>query len=152
MIQDILAQWSSLEVVDSAQDVDIAMLEESELELRFLSWLERKVKRLGGRFKAAPVGQGKSGYQFQLGNSIWEIEPQVPLGTNFDVAESARADFLFRQTSGTGDISLPIAVFLDGWKFHRDRIDQDVRQRMAISEIRQFAGLVHYLGRCAGRR
>ena len=115
-----------------------ATLEESELELRFLSWLERQVKQQGGKFQAVPVQRGKSGYLLQIGNATWEIEPQVELCDHFCVKEPARADFLFRQTSGSEDLSLPIAVFLDGWEFHKDRIHQDVRQRLAIKNSGQL--------------
>ncbi len=137
MIRDILAHWPELQAVDSIQTVDTDRVEESELELRFLSWLEHKVRQAGGQFQAAPVGPGKNGYLFQCGDqgdTTWEMEPQVDLDSGYSVAEPVRADFLLRPRRGPQALSRPIAVFLDGWRYHRDRIALDIRQRLTIRD------------------
>ena len=134
MIREVLSVWSDLQTQNSIGDVDISQIEESELELRFVSWLQEKIQGAGGQFRAAPVQQGKHGYLIRLDEITWEIEPQVNLDSGYSVAEPARADFLLRQTSGTDAKSKPIALFLDGWKYHQDRVATDVRQRMSIRD------------------
>ena len=134
MIREVLSVWSDLQTQNSIGDVDISQIEESELELRFVSWLQEKVQGAGGQFQSAPVQQGKLGYLIRLEDITWEIEPQVNLDSGYSVTEPARADFLLRQTSGPGTMSKPIALFLDGWKHHRERVATDVRQRMSIRD------------------
>ena len=134
MIREVLACWSDLQVQDSLGEIDHPQVEESELELRFIAWLQERVQEAGGRFQAAPVHQGKHGYLIQLDDTAWEIEPQVDLGSEYSVTEPARADFLLRQASGPGTVSRPIALFLDGWKHHRDRVARDIRQRQSIRD------------------
>ena len=134
MIREVLSVWPDLQTQDSIGDVDISQIEESELELRFVSWLQEKVQGAGGQFQSAPVQQGKHGYLIRMDDITWEIEPQVNLDSRYSVTEPARADFLLRQTSGPDDMSKPIALFLDGWKYHQDRVATDVRQRMSIRD------------------
>ncbi len=132
MMREVLACWSDLQAQDSIGTIDCAQAEESELELRFVTWLKAKVLESGGQFQAAPVCQGKHGYLIQLNDRAWEIAPQVDLDSGYSVTEPARADFLLRQVGGPGTLSGPVALFLDGWKYHRERVALDIRQRMSI--------------------
>ncbi len=34
---------------------------------------------------------------------------------------------------------MPIAVFLDGWQYHKDRIGDDIAKRMAVARSGKFA-------------
>ena len=134
MIREVLSVWPDLQTQNSIGDVDISQIEESELELRFVSWLQEKVQGAGGQFQVAPVQQSKHGYLIRLDDITWEIEPQVNLDSGYSVTEPARADFLLRQTSGPDVMSKPIALFLDGWKHHQTRVATDIRQRMSIRD------------------
>ncbi len=138
MLREILGHWSSLEAASSLEQVDAAQVEESELELRFVAWLQREVQVAGGQFRSAPVRPGKNGYVIRMAGVIWEIEPQVSLGSGDSVVVPSRADFVFRQIKGGSQLSRPIAVFTDGWAYHQDRIALDIRQRMAIRDSGKF--------------
>jgi DEAD/DEAH box helicase domain-containing protein len=53
------------------------------------------------------------------------------------VVVSSKADFLFRPARGREGV-LPIALFTDGFHYHRDRVGEDMRQRTAIARSRRF--------------
>ena len=46
-------------------------------------------------------------------------------------------DFALRPAQAKSE-RVPVAVFLDGWEFHKDRGGQDLRQRMALLASRQW--------------
>ena len=50
-----------------------------------------------------------------------------PLQVNYP----SRTDFVFRSASSRQNLK-PIAIFTDGWEYHRDRLDRDFQQRLAI--------------------
>lgn len=138
-IRKILADWNTLEAVPNLDRViNEERWEESALEQRFLEWLEQKAKAEGGQLKVGPTRSGKRGYVFQHQNMVWEVEPQVMLGMGDSVREPSRADFLFCPLHGAAASALPIAVFLDGWRYHRGRIALDIRQRLAIRDSGKF--------------
>ncbi|MBK6287410.1 MAG: hypothetical protein IPF49_07205 [Gammaproteobacteria bacterium] len=49
---------------------------------------------------------------------------------------ACKPDFLLWPESAPG--TLPIAVFLDGWQYHRNRIGDDIAKRMAIARSGRF--------------
>jgi DEAD/DEAH box helicase domain-containing protein len=56
------------------------------------------------------------------------VEQQVPIGEAEGVGAFSRADFLLTPTAG----GKPIAIYTDGWEFHRSRLATDAEQRMAL--------------------
>jgi DEAD/DEAH box helicase domain-containing protein len=80
---------------------------------------------------------GKPGYFLKVGDRAYYIEPQVKLGELSGVSLPSRADFVIR-SARFNDGMKPIAVFLDGFTYHRDRIGQDMAQRMAIVQSGKF--------------
>ncbi len=127
----ILDAWSTLEPVESLGDVSISGLLDSVLEARFLEAL-RQAKREGRQARFRPdMVNNKPGYLFQLGGKAWTVEPQVELAGNDGVAVPVSIDFVLRPAWAHSD-RRPIAVFLDGWQYHRERIGKDMLQRMAL--------------------
>ncbi|MCP9820013.1 DEAD/DEAH box helicase [Synechococcus sp. Cruz-9H2] len=140
-LQAILRRWGDLQATDrSLSEITINSRAESELELRFLEAL-----RTG---KGAPDGlpvvlkqdviHGRIGYLLKIGSgqvaNTWKVEQQVPLGEGEGVAEFSRADFLLTPTAG----GKPIAIYTDGWEFHRGRLADDARQRMALQRSGRY--------------
>lgn len=110
---------------------------DSELERRFIEALRRRPADGSVRFEVREelVRNSKPGYFLQAGDAVWDIEPQVELGSKEGVAIACKPDFVF----WPGNVQQrAIAVFLDGWKYHKDRIGDDIAKRMAVARSGKF--------------
>jgi DEAD/DEAH box helicase domain-containing protein len=140
-LQTILNRWEELQPSErSLSEVVINTRAESELELRFIEKLRE------GKGKPAGVTvtlrddfiKGNKGYllTFNNGSSVvsWKVEQQVPIGEAEGVRAFSRADFLITPTAG----GKPIAVYTDGWEYHRGRLATDAEQRMALQRSGRY--------------
>ena len=140
-LQAILEHWTKLTTAErSLSDITINTRAESELELRFIEKLREG--------KGAPRGvtvslksdviQGRKGYLLSLTRAKrvvrWKLQQQVLLGESEGVSCDSRADFLLTPTAG----GKPIAIYTDGWEFHRGRLATDAQQRMALQRSGRF--------------
>ncbi|WP_228024709.1 DUF1998 domain-containing protein [cf. Phormidesmis sp. LEGE 11477] len=118
---------------------------ESELERRFIEAIRRYSgkastnKTDGGNSPQLrnDIIKGRTGYFLKVGEFSWIIETQVSLGPSDGVAIPSRADFVLRPASNRMN-SRPIVIFTDGWEYHKDRIGEDLQQRLAIIRSGQF--------------
>jgi DEAD/DEAH box helicase domain-containing protein len=109
---------------------------DSALERRFVEALRRE--QGGLRFELTEVlVRGKSGYQVQAGARRWRLEPQVGVDESHGVQLPSRPDFVFWPDDGVVD--LPVAVFLDGWQYHKDSLALDLSKRLAIAKSGKFS-------------
>jgi DEAD/DEAH box helicase domain-containing protein len=140
-LQTILRRWADLQLSErSLSEVVINTRAESELELRFIEKLRE------GKGKPPGVSvtlrddfiKGNKGYLLTLSSGShsvsWKVELQVPLGEAEGVRSFSRADFLLTPTAG----GKPIAVYTDGWEFHRSRLAADAEQRMALQRSGRY--------------
>src|SRR5690606_29585110 len=121
LLQEILEHQDELKPVATIADV-VAMnsLFDSELERRFIEALRRKPVGGAARFEVRDeIVRGKPGYSLRSGERMWTVEPQVTLGPDRGVVIPCKPDFVLWPQNIDG--ILPIAVFLDGWRFHKDR-------------------------------
>jgi DEAD/DEAH box helicase domain-containing protein len=146
-LQTILRRWQELQPSErSLSEVMVNTRAESELELRFIEKLREG--------KGAPPGvavtlrddfiKGNKGYllTFSSGQGpngsptvvSWKVEQQVPLGEAENVRCFSRADFLLTPTAG----GKPIAIYTDGWEYHRGRLATDAEQRMALQRSGRY--------------
>ena len=115
------------------KDIKINSLFDSELEARFIEALRRvQSEELPVTLKKEVVN-GKPGYFYKIGNNAWYIELQVNLNQSDGVDIPSRADFVFRPARAR-DRCKPIAVFTDGFIYHKERIGMDMAQRCAIAQ------------------
>ena len=134
-LQTILKRWEDLTPSDSSlSEVTINTRAESELELRFIEKL-REGKGLPDGITTSlrdDVINGHKGYLLTFSNGkqsiSWKLELQVPIGEGEGVEVFSRADFLLTPTAG----GKPIAIYTDGWEYHRGRLAKDAEQRMAL--------------------
>lgn len=109
---------------------------DSVLEKRFVEALRRQHD--GVKFKLSELlFKGKAGYQVQAGARRWRLELQVNLGSNDGVMVACKPDFVFWPDDTAED--LPIAVFVDGWQYHKDIITTDLAKRMAVAKSGKFS-------------
>lgn len=140
-LQTILNRWDELQPSErSLSEVVINTRAESELELHFIEKLRE------GKGKPPGVSvtlrddfiKGNKGYllTFTSGQNVvsWKVELQVPIGEAEGVRAFSRADFLLTPTAG----GKPIAIYTDGWEYHRGRLAKDAEQRMALQRSGRY--------------
>ena len=132
MLDRILAHKDELEEVPSLGGLTINATFDSELEARFVEAL-RRVEVDGARAVQvrADLVNGKPGYVLKIGTHAYYMETQADLGASDGVVEPSRPDFLIRPARPEPG-QPPVAVFTDGFEFHRDATDADSLKRMAL--------------------
>jgi len=122
-----------LEPVATVADIYVNPNFDSDLEAKFIEAL----RRLGGKSGAPAVRlvqdivQGKSGYVLEVGSQRYWIEPQVDLGPNDGVLVPCRPDFVLWPAQSRS-ARRPIAVFCDGWNYHKEITRDDASKRNAL--------------------
>lgn len=108
---------------------------DSVLEKNFIEALRRDGH--GGKFQISNMlVNGKPGYLLTAGKRRWRIELQVSLNHQQGIVLPCKPDFVFWPDDAVDD--LPIAVFVDGWTYHKDIISVDLAKRMAIAKSGRF--------------
>ena len=132
MLDRILARRDDLEEVPSLGKVTVNATFDSELEARFVEAL-RRIEVDGARavYVRHDLVQGKPGYVLRVGEHTYYMETQADLGESDGVVQPSRPDFLIRPARPAPG-QLPVAVFTDGFEFHRDETDADSVKRMAL--------------------
>lgn len=131
LFQSIISGKDNLEEISSLQVVDTNSLFDSELERRFveafnkMGTAERDVNCHKQRVNE------KDGYFLRIGSAVWEIEPQVDLDREDGVLVKCRPDFVLWPKRVIGN-KLPVAIFTDGFLYHKDKAYDDTLKRMAI--------------------
>lgn len=136
VLQRILGHCDSVESVKQLGDIEINSLLESELEERFMPALE---SFRGFHLQRERVNY-KPGWFITISDeqeSEWRLEPQVDLGPAEGVKRKSRADFVLWPVKQSSAV-LPVAVFLDGYEYHKDSIDKDVLKRQSILASGRF--------------
>ncbi len=129
ILEQILKGKDHVARIEKLKDIQVNSLLESELESRFISALgqmgneERKV-----HIERALV-HNREGYILKINDSTWEIEPQVELDQTDNVRVQCRPDFIIRRVGRKGK---EIAIFTDGFQYHKDRVADDTLKREAI--------------------
>ena len=138
LLETILANADQLERVDQVSDIDIHPLIKSELEKSFLESL----RAVPGAQLQAKIVRNKPGYLWRTADAAWEVAPQVNVAPGPAMDVGSIPDFVLYPVRS--ERCRPVAVFLDGFKFHADeasdhnRIARDVQQRQALLQSGAF--------------
>ncbi|MDD2503933.1 MAG: DUF1998 domain-containing protein, partial [Clostridia bacterium] len=137
LLRQILSGKDNIEQIDKLGKVPVNSLFESELERNFVQALEL----MGNDNRPVEVSNVfvnlKKGYYLKIGDCAWEIEPQVLLDEQYGVSVRSRADFVLwprRKSEG----KKPVAIFTDGFTFHKDKCAEDTLKREAIRRSKRF--------------
>jgi DEAD/DEAH box helicase domain-containing protein len=131
MLTEIIDQASTLIRTQSLSDISVAGLMDSVLEARFIEALHRFARPdLGVAIRKSLV-RNKPGFHLAVGTEDWLIEPQVTLGAAQGLPMTVSIDFVLRPAT-PGSSRRAVAVFLDGFQYHRDRVGLDMVQRMSL--------------------
>jgi DEAD/DEAH box helicase domain-containing protein len=137
LLSNILEREGELETVRTVSDINANPVLESELEARFVEALQRLSLEGVDVQVQQQVVNGKPGYLLRAGTNLYTVEPQVPLGPAAGVQLASCPDFLIR-SARSADPFQPIAVFLDGFQYHKDKVTDDTLKRLAIVQSGKF--------------
>ena len=119
--------------INKINDIPVNPLFDSELEQRFMEAIRTKV---GAANVSDTIRNGKHSYYVKFENTAWEIEPQVLLDAGSGVSVTCKPDFVFWPVSDLGH--KPVAVFTDGFLYHKDIAADDTLKREAIRRSGKF--------------
>lgn len=130
ILKSILSGKENATRIEKLGNIPVNSLFDSELERRFVEALAQ----LGNNERKIEISKAlvheKEGYVLKINDSTWEIEPQVLLDSKDGVAVTCKPDFLIRPV-GTSS-RMPIAIFTDGFIYHKDKVTDDSLKREAI--------------------
>jgi len=138
LLDTILAHADHLDRVDRVSDIDIHPLIKSELEKSFL----QSLRAVPGAQLQAKIVRNKPGYLWRCAEAAWEVAPQIEVATGPGMDVPSIPDFVLYPVRPQQ--SRPVAVFLDGFRFHADeasghnRIARDVQQRQALVQSGKY--------------
>ena len=131
ILDAILEQAAELAAVPGLRSVRASPVMESALEERFVAALDGfSVDGERVRIRQAVVA-AKPGFVLTTAGRTYFVEVQRSFGETDGVAIASRPDFVLR-SARESPTEPPVAVFLDGFEYHRDRTDEDSAKRMAL--------------------
>ena len=139
VLSELVGSLGQLEKVSTISDIYINPNFDSVLEQRFIESLKR-LSGVGGlpTIKlVSDIVNGKSGYVLEVAKQRYRIEPQCELDNAHGVSVSSRPDFVIWPWAASSR-RRPVAVFCDGWVYHKDTMREDARKRSAIVNSNAF--------------
>lgn len=137
LLKTILSGKENIEEIPKLGNIPVNSLFESELEQRFIEAFEQLRNDSRKLTITKQLVNNKEGYLLKIGTCLWEIEPQVLLDNQYGVPVQSRADFVLWPIRAFGG-QRPIAVFTDGFLYHKDKVADDTLKREAIRRSNRF--------------
>ena len=131
VIELILDEADKLEARETIVDIPWERVVESELEARFIRLIQERAKSERSINLREAIVDGRTGWELAVGKRIWTIAPQVSVGPVDGVGERSRPDFLLKPLD-SGEETKQVAVFLDGFQYHRESTGCDSAKRMHL--------------------
>ncbi len=130
ILKSIISGKDNLTKIEKLSNIPVNPLFDSELERRFVE----AVSQMGNENRRVTISKSlvndKDGYILKVNSSSWEIEPQAELGPSQGVSVKCKPDFVIRPIGASE--RLPVAVFTDGFLYHKDKVADDTLKREAI--------------------
>jgi DEAD/DEAH box helicase domain-containing protein len=139
VLTELVNAADQLERVPTIADIFINPNFDSALEGRFIAALRHLsgVEGLPTVKLVQDIVNGKSGYLLEVASQRYWIEPQVALADTDGVSVPCQPDFVLWPGKASA-ARRPIAVFCDGWTYHRDTVRDDARKRSALVASGRF--------------
>lgn len=135
LLTNILKGKNNIKEIAKISNIAVNSLIETELEAKFIEVFKRlSTPERPIEIQSAMV-KNKDGYRLQIADKIWEIEPQVILDKENGVSVKTKPDFILWPV---GQKVKPVAVYMDGYTYHNDIVDDDTRKRMAVLKSGNF--------------
>lgn len=132
LLAQILVVSTSMRQVKSINDIPLDTMMGSELERRFIDCLQEN-KALVVTRSYAYQGAGWLIHSRSEPSMRWHLKAQVDLGVKEGVNIPCRPDFVLEPLAH-GEGAKPLAIFLDGYAFHKNTVGDDVQKRQAVRE------------------
>ena len=130
LLKTILSGKDNLTKIEKLGSIPVNTLFDSELERRFVE----AIAQMGNESRKVEISKSlvndKEGYVLKVNDSTWEIEPQVLLDASQGVTVTCKPDFVIRPLGNAA--KLPVAIFTDGFIYHKDKVADDTLKREAI--------------------
>ena len=133
ILKSILSGKDNVQKIDKINDIPVNPLFDSELEQRFMEAIRTKV---GAANVSDTIRNGKHSYFIKLNDFSWEIEPQVLLDSADGVSVTCKPDFVCWPISAPNH--KPVAIFTDGFLYHKDIVTDDTIKREAVRRSGNF--------------
>ena len=131
MFRQIVSGKDNRRLIKTINKIPVNTLADSELENMFIEALALLKTDSRELTINKDFVNNKEGYILKIGNCRWEIEPQVTLDESQGVKVKCKPDFIMWPSKDAKG-QLPIAVFTDGFTYHKDITDDDTLKREAI--------------------
>lgn len=148
LLHSIISGQGNIEAIKSLGAVKTNRLFDSELEQQFIVALGKMGNDKRRIYLEQALVNDKQGYVLNIvtidkygheNTYSWEIEPQVDLDRMQGVSVKCRPDFVLWPNFATDDREhLPVAVFTDGFLYHKDRVADDTLKRESIHRSGNF--------------
>ena len=132
LLAQILKASDKMRSVQTINTISLDAMMGSELEKRFINTLQTNKALIVTR-SYAHQGAGWIINTRSEPNLSWYLKAQVDLGEKEGVGIVCRPDFVLYPTSQPNTVK-PVAIFLDGFAFHKNKVFDDVQKRQAIRE------------------
>lgn len=141
MLGEILDPSLVLEPVKRLGSMKKHQWEDSLLEERF----PEALKKLSGSNKLncmsirchSDLIAGKKGYLLEVAGQQYTLEMHARLASEHGALYACEPDFLIRPVKTSAQIK-PIAIFLDGYTFHHDKLHEDLLKRQGLFLTGQY--------------
>ncbi len=137
LLKHILSGKGNVEEIEKLGNIPVNSLFESELERMFIEALDQMKNDKRKLSITKELVNNKEGYALKIGECLWNIEPQVVLDQEYGIPTPSRADFVL-WPARTSYGQKPIAVFTDGFLYHKDKVADDTHKREAIRRSNRF--------------
>ena len=139
VLTELVSATDQLERVPTISDIFINPHFDSALEARFIEALRHLsgCEGLPTVKLVQDIVNGKSGYLLEVASQRYWIEPQVELTHTDGISVACKPDFVI----WPGKVSSsrrPMAVFCDGWMYHRNTVREDAQKRSALVASGRF--------------
>ncbi|MBP1564436.1 MAG: DEAD/DEAH box helicase [Oscillospiraceae bacterium] len=130
LLKSILSGRDNIKKIKKLGNIVTNSLFDSELERKFIECLPLLSTDKRSVTVSQTLVNGKEGYLMKINDTTWEIEPQVLLGAADGVSVECKPDFIVKPLFETS--RKPVAVFTDGFSFHKEIVADDTLKREAI--------------------
>ncbi|MBI4917346.1 MAG: DEAD/DEAH box helicase [Acidobacteria bacterium] len=131
LLSGVLEHQEKLVETKTLRDVSVRALFDSAFEARFVEALRRSAEPGRPVLLRTEVVAGRPGWFFEIGKRAYTIELHKNVGPNDCAPVPCEVDFLFRPIGSRGG-GKPVAVFTDGFEFHKSRVGIDMAQRSGL--------------------
>ena len=136
MLGEMMRLAHTVVPVENLRAVKVNGVHESELEARFIEALRISSGEVPV-YVSKELVEGKPGQYLKVGDNHYLIEPQVLLDSTQGVAQPSRADFVIWPQPPSLSHK-PLAIYVDGYTYHRDILGEDLAKRMAVNASGRF--------------